>query len=229
MKSAGYFWGAVLWGATLPALAGVPETAQCPAPGIPPGSRVTLVAPRSRVDGLPLLILALHTRMSPAHLLDWYDQHWKGIGKIPQARFYTAGPWAVVARKKAGCFESIQVNPKASAPTLAYLGISRPGRMRKAAAASAHFPVPGGSHLLLSMASAQKQHSRNLLFLAPGSPSETAYYYRHTLPHRGWALQMQHRTAAGRALMFQRGDQHVDIALTAAGIRTDVFVTITHD
>ncbi len=231
MKQVPRFWGFFLWAVTLPALAGVPETAQCPAPGIPPGSRVTLVAPRSRVDGLPLLILTLHTRMSPAQLLTWYQHRWQGIGKIPKARFYTAGPWAVVARKKAGCFETVQVPlpTTATTPTRAYLGISRPGRMRKASAAAARFPMPGGSQLLLSMEGAQQHHSRNLLFLAPGSPGATVYFYQHTLSHQGWALQMNQHTPTGRALMYQRGDQHVEIALSPEGSRTDVFVTVSHD
>ncbi|MDA8377818.1 MAG: hypothetical protein M0Z50_12340 [Planctomycetia bacterium] len=214
------------------AQAGVPTAAHCPAPGIPPGAEVTLVAPRSQVDGLPLLILALHTRMPPAQLLHWYDHRWKGVDRIPQAIVYRAGSWAVVARKTAGCFESVQVKPAAfsSAPdTVAYLGISKSRHLQKTASAEVHFPMPGGSRLLLTMDNSGRVHTRNMLFLAPGSPGATAIFYRHDLAHAGWALQMHQHVPLGHALMFQRKATHAEIALTPYGRRTSVFITITHD
>lgn len=219
---------ALLAGASVPlAQAGIPASSQCPSPGFPAHSQVQVVTARSRVDGLPMLILQLQSPLTGRALLHWYDQRWRGTGHIPRALLYQAGAWMVVAHKTAGCFETLQVPGKSlrAIPRHAYLAVSRFHHQR---AMTTHFPMPGGSRLLLTLENQGPAQARNLLLHSPESPRQTARFYRKTLIHDGWALQMSQTRPAGSALMFQKGARQAEIALNPAAGGSDVFVTFVH-
>lgn len=203
----------------------VPTETACPAPGFPAGAKGQWIAPRSRVDGLPLLILQIHSAWPAQRLLHWYAHHWKGIDRHPHDILYRAGPWLLVARKTDGCFETVQVPAQPHAQGPVYLAISRPQRERQMAA---HFPMPGGSQLLLTLDNGGKARARNVLLRSPDSPHQTARFYQRTLTHQGWALQLHQPMHTGEALMFQKGDRHAElsIARTPSG-GSRVFVVVS--
>lgn len=205
------------------ALAEIPSSTRCPGPGFPPDSKIQVITDHSRVDGLPMLILQLQNKLTGKQLLAWYEKRWAGSRKIPRAIRYQSGPWMVVAHKKAGCFETVQT-PYPYTPTgPTYLAVSRPNHEVRA---NPNFPMPGGSRVLLTMDNGGPSQAHNILLDSPDSPRQTARFYRKTLLHQGWALQMDQSISSGESLMFQKGSQHVEISLDPASLGSHVFLTI---
>jgi hypothetical protein len=207
--------------ATLPHL-------RCSDPGVPTGSTLTWVAPRVAVDGLPMAILQLNSRLSPSTVLAWYQKHWRGMGPHPDDITYASGRWTVVARRRDGCFETVQIQAS-GAGTLGEVGISRPA-LSASAPMNTGIPLPAGSQTLLTMNNTDHgQRAQNLLAVVAGNPGAVRAYYAHLLPTEGWSYQWTHRVAGGDALMYQHGARTVEISITHNnGIRSNVLITVVH-
>ena len=205
--------------ATLPQL-------RCPDPGVPPSGTLTWIAPRIAVDGWPMAILQLNSRLSPQAVLSWYDRRWRGLGPHPDDITYRVGAWQVVARRRDGCFETVQVRAHGGG-TQGEVGISRPALAQTGSAGSLGLPLPAGSRTVLTMENADGgRHARNVLAVAPGNPGAVRAYYQHLLPVQGWALQWARRVTGGDALMYQQGARTAEISITRNGIRSNVFLTV---
>lgn len=207
------------------ACAALPQL-RCPDPGVPPGGTLTWIAPQIAVDGWPMAILQLNSRLSPQAVLSWYDRRWRGLGPHPDDITYRVGAWKVVARRRDGCFETVQVQAHGGG-TQGDVGISRPALAQTGSAGSLGLPLPTGSRTVLTMENADGgRHARNVLAVAPGNPGAVRAYYQHLLPVQGWALQWARRVTGGDALMYQQGARAAEISITRNGIRSNVFLTV---
>lgn len=215
------------WGVMPVAYAALPHL-RCPDPGVPAGSTLTWVAPRVAVDGLPMAILQLHSPLSPSTVLTWYQKHWRGMGPHPDDITYVSGHWVVVARRRDGCFETVQIKAGGTG-TLGEVGISRPA-LSASAPLHTGIPLPTGSQTLLTMDNVDHgQRAQNLLAVAPGNPGAVRAYYAHLLPVEGWSCQWTRRVAGGDALMYQHGARTAEISITHNnGVRSNVLITVVH-
>jgi hypothetical protein len=188
-----------------------PAAIQCPAPGWPTGMHLAWVAPRMTVDGLPLAVLRFTSPLSAKGLQRWYWRRWRGFGQHPV--LYRVAPWQVIARYRGGCFETIQFKARGLG-SYGFVGLSEPGQAASANTSATDFPLPAGSHLLLTLASDDHgKRARTLIALIPYGV-DAAFYYRHTLTELGWATQMDRRGNNGRDLIFQKGSTVADLSFT---------------
>ena len=116
--------------ALLPALAAAqpaPPALHCKAAPVPPGSRVTLIAPQVATDGLPMAIVEASSALSQDALLQFYTRAWTAPGGRPVYLRYRVGPWSVIAHAEGGCFYTVQTQVRGHG-SVALLGVSEPAR-----------------------------------------------------------------------------------------------------
>lgn len=183
----------------------------CPAPGRPPGMRLSWVAPRAAVDGLPLAILRFASPL-PVHALQtWYWRRWRRFGGRPIV--YSAASWHVIARYRGGCFETVQFKARGLG-SHGFVGLSEPGQAVTEDAQPMDFPMPPGGRVLLTLASDDHgKRAETFVALIPYGV-DGPFYYRHTLLHLGWAVQMNRRGGGGRGLIFQKRGTVADLSFT---------------
>ncbi len=206
--------------------AATPPAIQCPAPGRPAGMRLTWVAPRAAVDGLPIAILQFRSPLSVTALRAWYWRHWRRFTGHPI--LYTVSPWQVIARYRGGCFETVQFATSGFG-SHGFIGLSEPTQAAPADSGQGRFPVPPGSHLLLTLTSDDHgKHADTFVALTPNGV-DARFYYQHVLPQDGWALQMQRAGGGGYGLVFQKRSTVADLSFTPfTGGRTSVLVALVH-
>ncbi len=172
---------------------------------------LTWVAPRMAVDGLPLAVLRFTSPLSVKALRSWYWRRWRRFTGHPI--LYTAASWQVIARYRGGCFETVQFAAHGLG-SHGFIGLSEPGQAASAQARPVDFPIPPGSHLLLTLTSDDRgKRAETFVALIPYGIN-AAFYYRHTLAHLGWAAQMNRRGDGGRGLIFQKGGTVADLSFT---------------
>lgn len=221
--------GVMLLGAAAYSHAASPS-ALCPAPGHPHSARLLWVAPHIGMDGLPMAILELRTAMAPAQILAWYLKHWASLRPAWRPIRYAEGGWQVVARRKAGCFETVQVQATAGG-SLGYIGVSRLAGVKPPVAMTpldGVLPVPAGARDLLEMESHDAGRRASTTLLQVGlAPAEAVRYFRDALVHQGWAVQMDRSpVAGGGALMFQRKNRQIELGISTCGAQTCVLATL---
>lgn len=137
--------------------------------------------------------------------------------------------WKVIARLRNGCLETVQTQAAGSG-TLAYVGLSAPRDFRRVDRARVHFPYPGDSRLLSVVTSHdQSQKGSTLLLASRRSVSGMDRYYRRTLVHQGWVLEMNRKLPDGDvALIFQRGAEEADVALSHDADGSEAVINVVH-
>ncbi len=204
-----------------------PAAIECPSPGWPTGMHLTWVAPRMTVDGLPLAVLQFTSPLSAKGLQHWYWRRWRAFGQHPIA--YPVAHWQVIARYRGGCFETIQFKAHGLG-SYGFVGLSEPGQAASASTSPVNFPFPAGSHLLLTLASADHgKQAQTLVALIPYGV-DAAFYYQHTLTALGWAAQMNRRGNDTRDLIFQKGSTVADLSFTpfTGGTTSALIALVSH-
>ncbi|MDE1898289.1 MAG: hypothetical protein KGI40_10635 [Xanthomonadaceae bacterium] len=217
--------------ALLPALAAAqqaPPALRCKAAPVPPGSRVTLIAPRVATDGLPMAIVEASSALSQDALLQFYTRAWTAPGGRPVYLRYRVGPWSVIAHAEAGCFYTVQTQARGQG-SVALLGVSEPARgsaeaMRLAVAA------PGDARVLTHMVSRDggKLGDTWLLYSAQ-SPAEVLRFYARALPAQGWSRTMLRPVpgADQRSVgMYQKGASAMGIVVQPMRAGSSITLTV---
>ena len=178
-----------------------------------------------------MAIVMLQAQQAPKAVLDWYFRHWATLNRQARPIRYTAGAWDVVARRIAGCVETVQAQRADGGGTLAYVGVSRPQGTVAAPTLEPSIPQPAGAKTLLSMDSQDAaRHGQTRLLSVPAGLVATLDDYREALAEQGWAVQMDHTTSANQAaLMAQRHADRLEIAFNTVQGRTYALLTLVRN
>lgn len=229
LKSA---WGACLgligliqvapaWGFSVPRV----ECTPTPTPAM---TRLTIVAQRMVVNGLPMNIVELHSPRPRAALLQWYERRWTlANGKLHYI-LYRIGPWKVIARKQGTCFDTVQLENDGSG-SVGLIGVSMP-----AIAMNPHrgfsFPKAYGSQMILNLISDDSgKLGETWLLMSSGGVMQNARFYLDRLHERGWAAQLGQRVTSRRGhdavLMFQKGNRTAQMVIEPAANGSLILLT----
>lgn len=221
--------GFLLW-CVLPAptwAVAVPTTLQCRAAPVPRDSKLTLIAPRIAINGLPMAIVQASSVLSPKAFLQFYAKAWLGSDGKPRYVLYPLGRWQVIAHAQDGCFYTVQVRAHGK-KSVALIGVSMPGRSSQSAT-NLNVAAPGDARVLTHMVSEDggKLGDTWLLYTA-NPPATVAHFYTQTLRALGWVRLMQQRTPGSTAQivqMYQKGSS--DMGLVVQPMRNGSTITLT--
>ena len=212
----------------LPALAvQAPPVVRCETAPVPPGSSLSLVASQIAINGLPMAIVAVHSKLSPPEFLKFYANAWTAADGHPVYIRYPLGPWQVIAHAEGGCFYTVQVQAAGSGSG-ALIGVSMPKRGSNNAMVP-DVVAPSDARVLTHMVSEDGGKQGDTWLLYTATPTAVVmHFYARVLRQRGWAQIMQHLQPGKpdvATAMYQKGA--ANIGLVVQPMRTGSAITIT--
>ncbi len=211
-----------------PARAGspVPQVA-CKVLSVPKGSKVSILAPRIVIDGMPMSIISARSEKTPDTFIAYYKELWQGSGPHPLYVINTIGKFDVIAHKEGHCLYTVQVR-KDKPYAYALIGIGTPGN-NAAVHNALNFPAPGDARPVTHMVSQDGGTLGDTWMLyTANSAHATVEYYKSVLPQYGWRplLTSDHSgMGSGHLLMFQNGNRNVGIVVQ--GLKRGSTITLT--
>ncbi|MHB1543693.1 MAG: hypothetical protein ACYCS1_06665 [Gammaproteobacteria bacterium] len=221
----GLLWVTPVWGFSVPRV----ECTPTPAPAT---TRLTIVAHRMMVNGLPMNIVELHSPRPRKALLQWYARRWTLANGKPHYILYPVGPWKVIARKEGSCFYTVQLEDDGSG-SVGFIGVSMP-----AVATNPHrgssFPDLAGSRVILNLMSNDSgKIGETWLLVNSGGVMQNARFYMRRLHEKGWAVQLGQKVSTRRGqvavLMFQKGNRTAQMVVEPSSHGSLILLTrVTH-
>ncbi|QDQ29034.1 hypothetical protein FNU76_23280 [Chitinimonas arctica] len=177
----------------------LPLASECPEFAAPPEARLSLVAQRMLINGVPMAVMQIDSPQAPAALLAHYRRVWSAGGEVTE---YPVGAWQAIATARAHCFYTFQVKP-AGRGASGFLSISDAdnGSVRQPSA----FPMPGGSQLINDIQHEDAIRNGRTVFLSNALTMESnAIFYRNNLMAQGWNIATERRlnTKRGPGIVF---------------------------
>ena len=204
-----------------------PPQVRCPAAPVPPGSRLTLVAQRIALDGLPLSIVQVASPLPLTAFLQFYAHAWVTPQGKPAYVRYPLGPWQAIAHGSGACFYTVQAQALGTGTT-ALIGVSMPQRSQSNAELI-NVTAPENARVITHMVSVDGGRRGNtwLLYTA-NSPDSVVQFYARALHAQGWAQVLQQAVpnhAQTTSAMYTKGA--ANIGLVVQPMRNGASITIT--
>lgn len=211
----------------LPLVFGLPLLASAglfslPTPPVPPDSSTQNVAGRIIFNGLTMQAQTFRSTRTPKEIVAFYRQRWPGQMVVNQM-----GHEQVIGHRQGDYFMTVQVSTTGSG-SQGNLGVV------DLASAPAQFepgkglPKPMGARVFNDIHYPDDPVPTRMVGInSPLSPSQNASFYRERLAGEGWKPVDDRCHAAGCVLDYQRGDQKLNLAITAGkNDRSQLVMTI---
>jgi hypothetical protein len=181
---------------------------------LPPQSEVQWVAKNMRMNGVPMTLQCVQSRLAPAALLDYYETQTRASGHNEYRRSAN-GEWQLLAIKSPRHYVTVQVRATiaGSEGTITTSALPPPAIEKLAS----EFPRPPTSRIVSLQeyddAGIQSEH---ISLLSTRAVALEAWAFSQKLVRSGWKIlrqQPMQQVAAGVAIEAQRGVQQALLTL----------------
>lgn len=189
-----------------------------------PEGQAVVVTPSTVVNGLPMVVTELNTRLSPEEVRRFYLVLWRGQAS-GVFEMENEG-WQIVAMLDGNCYYTTQIKA-AGTGARALLGVSRVPDRGKLREAGAGFPRLPGSQVLTDMVHDDgMKKGRTLLLNNAHSARVNADFYKQALVTDGWELRaariVPNPAGTGYVLHLRRGLEERNVTIAGSRDGTNI-------
>ncbi|MHB1057455.1 MAG: hypothetical protein ACYC0F_06200 [Rhodanobacter sp.] len=203
-------------------LPGIACGASWPRPALPDGTRTADVARRIVFNGLDMRAQVFATPRSPAEVVAFYEDLWKGEVVVDQT-----GKGQVIGHRQGDYYITVQVSGNGGG-SRGDIGIVDVASAPKHFEPGKGLPHPMGSTVFNDIAypddptPARTVAMRNRL-----SPQQNASYFRERLGAEGWKPADANPCDAGSCVLrYERGDSRMTLVMSALGGQSQVTINV---
>jgi hypothetical protein len=181
---------------------------------VPPQSEVQWIARSMRMNGAPMTLQSIQSRLSPDALFAYYEARTRDIGGNEYRRS-ASGEWQLLAIRSPRRYTTIQVRHTTggSEGTITTSALPAPTITKT----TSEFPRPPSARIVnfqeYDDAGIQSEH---ISLLSSRAVALEAWAFAEKLTRAGWKIlrqQQMHQVSAGVAIETQRGTQHALLTL----------------
>jgi hypothetical protein len=193
-----------------------------PPPPVPPDSSTQDVAGRIIFNGLTMQAQTFRSTHSPKEIVAFYRQRWAGQMVVNQM-----GHEQVIGHHQGDYFMTVQVSTAGSG-SQGNIGVVDLASAPTQFEPGKGLPKPMGSKVFNDILYPDDPIPARMVALQNAlSPRQNASFYRERLAGEGWKPLDDHCSASGCVLDYQRGDQKMNLAITAGqNDRSQLVMTI---
>lgn len=189
-----------------------------------PEGQAMVVTPSTVVNGLPMAVVELNTRLGAEDVRKFYLTLWRGQAS-GVFEMENEG-WQIVAMLDGNCYYTAQIKP-AGTGARALLGVSRVPDRSKLKEAGAGFPRLPGSQVLTDMLHDDgMKKGRTLLLSNAHSARVNADFYKQALVTDGWELRaariVPNPAGTGYVLYLKRGLEERNVTIAGSRDGTNI-------
>lgn len=204
----------------------------CPPPPVPSSAKVSLVARRIRVDGIPMAILTIASPEPREVLIGWYRKEWTNLKGEPRYIVYPIGAYQVIAHKAGSCFITVQLAATREGAS-GFVAVSNESDVEPLHHPPAAFAFAGATVLLHDASDDGGKIGRTWVMTTRAPLSQVVSTYVTDLRRHGWHVVSASllRAAEGRQSYvtdWQRGRRllHAVFSRRASGQSAIVLVEV---
>lgn len=191
----------------------------CRVPAVPDGSRVEMVAPDMRMNGVPMTIRAVEAPLKVEAMLGYYRALWAPLAtpQRPGSMQQKVNGWDVISTVEGTCFTTVQVKAQ-GAGSYALVAVSQKPDA-SARRSTDPFPAPLGARLLNDFEYLDGvRNARTVLLAADGRVSSIADFYVNTFGRQGWNVimrrQPENASGVSQVIALKRGLAEISLVIS---------------